>query len=152
MTESIDQKSNSSRTPSRLRIGLATAAAATLLIGGGATGALAGGGGIGSSGDGGGGGDTSKSSGNRYAQEWDSFKVKDRKWARKTSECESGGDPNAYNPSGPYLGAFQFLRSTWKSAPMSKGKDPRKYNWKTQAVVAVKHMKRAGKNQWPVCG
>ena len=49
-------------------------------------------------------------------------------------------------------GAFQFLKSTWQAAPMSKGKDPHPYSWKTQAVVAVKWMHKAGKNQWPVCG
>jgi len=100
-------------------------------------------------GGGGGGGDRDR---DRYDRYWDDFRYKDKRWAKKTSECESGRDPNAYNSSGPYYGAFQFLKSTWSSSPKSPGGKPTRYNWKTQAVVAVKLKHRDGKGHWPVCG
>lgn len=34
-------------------------------------------------------------------------------WMVSIARCESGLRPNAYNPSGPYYGLFQFLRSTF---------------------------------------
>ena len=30
-------------------------------------------------------------------------------WALAVMACESGGNPNAYNPAGPYVGLFQIL-------------------------------------------
>jgi hypothetical protein len=33
---------------------------------------------------------------------------------------ESRGDPNAYNPRSGASGAFQFLRSTWRSTPQGR--------------------------------
>ncbi|MGH8938088.1 MAG: ubiquitin-like domain-containing protein, partial [Actinomycetes bacterium] len=35
-------------------------------------------------------------------------------WAA-LAECESGGNPDAYNPAGPYYGLYQFSESTWQS-------------------------------------
>jgi hypothetical protein len=113
--------------------------------------AVAGGGGIGTD-SGGGTGDKRSGTGDRYQEAWENFSAKDRRWARNTSECESGHDHNIHSPGGDYHGAFQFLKSTWQAAPMSKGEDPHVHTWKTQAVVAVKWMHRAGKDQWPVCG
>ena len=108
-------------------------------------------GGSGGVGTGGGGGDGSRAS--KYDRMWDDFSAKDRKWARQTSECESGGDRNIHGGSGSYHGAFQFMRSTWQSAPKSVGADPHRQPWKTQAVVAVLLKKRDGaRNHWPVCG
>jgi hypothetical protein len=37
----------------------------------------------------------------------------------RVGRCESNLDPNAVNPDGPYLGLFQFLRSTWASTPFA---------------------------------
>ena len=138
-------------TTGSIRSGLAVLTMIVMLALGSAVTAHAGGG-IGS---GGGGGDTEKSgtgTGSRYQAEWDSFPRKDKRWARSTSECEANQDPDIHDGSRTYHGAFQFLKSTWQSAPMSKGDDPHRLTWKTQAVVAVKHMHRAGKGQWPVCG
>ena len=135
-----------------IRTGLAVISMIVVLSLGTAVTALAGGGGIGSGGGGGGDGDRQSRTGDRYIQEWKSFSRKDRKWARKTSECEAGQDPSIHSPGKEYHGAFQFLKSTWQAAPMSKGKDPHVHTWKTQAVVAVKWMHKAGKGQWPVCG
>ena len=33
-------------------------------------------------------------------------------WAA-LANCESGGNPQAYNPAGPYYGLYQFMESTW---------------------------------------
>lgn len=111
------------------------------------------GGGISAGGGGGSGDDGSRAkSKSRYAQIWDGYSQRNRRWARKTSECESGGDPNAIGGGGMYRGAFQFMRSTWRHSPKTPGGDPINYNWKTQAVVAVALKKRDGRQHWPVCG
>jgi hypothetical protein len=39
-----------------------------------------------------------------------------------TRQRESGGNYGAYNPSGPYLGAYQVLQSTWDSAANHAGR------------------------------
>jgi hypothetical protein len=108
--------------------------------------AQAGSGGVGS----GGGGD---SGGNRYDRMWDNFSRKDKRWAHSTSQCESGQRPKIHGGGGTYHGAFQFMLSTWRSAPKSPGGDPHTRSWKTQAVVAVKLKHRDGaRTHWPNCG
>ena len=108
------------------------------------------GGGIGTGG-GGGGGDANRA-GSKYAGIWEDYSQRNKRWARKTSDCESGGDPNAIGGGGKYRGAFQFMRSTWRNSPKSPGGDPIRYTWKTQAVVAVELKQRDGAGHWPVCG
>jgi hypothetical protein len=88
----------------------------------------------------------------KYNRLWDRVSVRDRKWARRTAECESGRDPDAIGGGGRYRGAFQFMRSTWKSSPRSPGGDPIAYPYKTQAVVAVALKRRDGAGHWPNCG
>jgi hypothetical protein len=110
--------------------------------------AQAGSGGVGSGGGGGGGG----SDGNRYDRMWDNFSHRDKRWAHRTSECESGQRPKIHGGGGAYHGAFQFMLSTWRNAPKSPGGDPHRRNWKTQAVVAVKLKHRDGASHWPNCG
>jgi hypothetical protein len=88
----------------------------------------------------------------KYTRLWEQVSYRDRRWARQTSECESGGDPDALGSGGRYRGAFQFMRSTWESAPRSPGGDPIAYTYRTQAVVAVALKHRDGTNHWPVCG
>jgi hypothetical protein len=89
----------------------------------------------------------------RYKRLWEDLSRKNKRWARHTSECESGGDRNAHGGGGTYHGAFQFALSTWRNAPKSPGGDPHKYSWKTQAVVAVYLKKRDGaRTHWPHCG
>ena len=90
--------------------------------------------------------------GGKYGRLWDGYSDKDHRWARRTSECESGGDPKAIGGGGKYRGAFQFLRSTWRAAPKSPGGDPIDYPWKTQAVVAIALKHRDGTGAWPNCG
>lgn len=89
---------------------------------------------------------------NGYARIWTGIPSREKRWARSTSQCESGGDPDAIGGGGSYRGAFQFLRSTWKASPKSPGGDPIDFDYRTQAVVAVLLKQRDGANHWPVCG
>ena len=88
----------------------------------------------------------------KYETLWSKVSQKDRQWARSTAECESGGDPQAIGGGGQFRGAFQFMKSTWKSSPKSPGGDPIDYSYKTQAVVAVALKNRDGAGHWPNCG
>lgn len=97
-------------------------------------------------------GSESDAGGSKYSRLWDRVSSRDRRWARSTSQCESGGDPNAIGGGGAYRGAFQFMKSTWRSSPKSPGGDPIDYDYRTQAVVAVALKNRDGEQHWPVCG
>lgn len=111
-------------------------------------------GGIGTGG-GGGGGDAGGGDGataSKYVRLWEQVSKRDKRWARNTSECESGGDPKAIGGGGAYRGAFQFMKSTWRTSPKSPGGDPIRYTYKTQAVVAVHLKQQQGTSPWPVCG
>ena len=89
----------------------------------------------------------------RYTKIWDGrITPAEKRWAHRTAECESGGDPDAIGGGGLYRGAFQFMRSTWKAAPRSPGGDPIAYPYRTQAVVAVLLKRRDGAGHWPNCG
>lgn len=76
---------------------------------------------------------------------------KNKRWAKRVARCESGGDPNAIGGGGLYRGAFQFMRSTWRTSPRSPGGDPIDYSYKTQAFVAVRLRSRVGGSPWPNC-
>lgn len=88
----------------------------------------------------------------KYERLYKRIPAREKRWARTTSECESGGDPDAIGGGGIYRGAFQFLKSTWKVSPKSPGGDPVAYSYRTQAVVAVALKQRDGADHWPVCG
>ena len=112
-------------------------------------------GGLGTTASSGGGGDGEQSSARssaKYDRLWDRVSMRDKRWAHQTSECESGGDPDAIGGGGLYRGAFQFMRSTWKHSPKSPGGDPIAYPYRTQAVVAVSLKRADGTGHWPVCG
>ena len=113
----------------------------------GAASADAGTGGISSTDDG-----QNRTGGDRYDRIWNNYSTRAKRWARRTSECESGGDPDALSPDGTYRGAFQFMRRTWRNSPKSPGGDPIRYRWRTQAVVAVALKRRDGAGHWPNCG
>src|SRR5215211_9272900 len=90
--------------------------------------------------------------GGKYRRLWDDISRRNKRWANRTAECESGKDPDAIGGGGTYRGAFQFMKSTWRHAPRSPGGDPIKYRYRTQAVVAVYLKKRDGASHWPNCG
>ncbi len=87
-----------------------------------------------------------------YDRIWLGFPRGERRWAHRTSDCESGGNPRAIGGGGLYRGAFQFMKATWRSSPKSPGGDPIRYSYRTQAVVAVLLKRREGAGPWPVCG
>lgn len=116
--------------------------------------ALAGSGGVGTGDDSGAQTSSKEPTANtsKYNRLWDRTSQRNKRWASKTAECESGKDPNAIGGGGSYRGAFQFMKSTWRTSPKSPGGDPIDYSYKTQAVVAVALKKRDGAGHWPVCG
>ncbi|MYG93850.1 MAG: hypothetical protein F4138_02490 [Acidimicrobiia bacterium] len=70
--------------------------------------------------------------------------------------CESSGNYSAYNPAGPYLGAFQFLQSTWnevarRNHPHLEGIDPRDAAPADQHRMAHALYQESGWQPWPAC-
>jgi resuscitation-promoting factor RpfB len=66
------------------------------------------------------------------------------------AQCESGLNPNAYNPAGPYYGLYQFDVQTWQAyggtgTPSGKSIDE-------QTRVAYNLYQARGAAPWPVCG
>jgi hypothetical protein len=70
-------------------------------------------------------------------------------WAA-LAECESGGNPNAYNPAGPYYGLYQFHPDTWRSVGGTGV--PTDHSASEQTYRAQILYRRSGAGQWPVCG
>jgi len=70
-------------------------------------------------------------------------------WAA-LAECESGGNPQAYNPAGPYYGLYQFMESTWRS--VGGVGIPTQASASEQTYRAQILYNRSGAGQWPVCG
>ena len=71
--------------------------------------------------------------------------------------CESRGNYRAYNPAGPYLGAFQFNQSTWNGVasrhyPRLQGVDPRDASPADQHRMAYALHGERGWQPWPACG
>ncbi len=62
-------------------------------------------------------------------------------WALAVIECESGGDPNAYNPAGPYVGLFQV----WE------GYGGNLYDPAVNVAVAWELYQSGGAGHWPHC-
>jgi hypothetical protein len=98
------------------------------------------------------GGVSADGGGNKWDTWWYGFSSGERRWARRVSECESGGNRYAHGGGGIYHGAFQYLKSTWNDAPKSPDGDPHWYRWRVQAVVSVFKKRRDGTGAWPVCG
>ena len=71
-------------------------------------------------------------------------------------QCESGGNYRAYNPAGPYLGAFQFHQGTWngvasRNYPRLAGVDPRDALPVDQHRMAYVLYEESGWGPWPAC-
>lgn len=67
-------------------------------------------------------------------------------WMISTAACESGLRPNAYNPSGPYDGLFQFLPSTFAAHGGTNIWDPVQ-----QSQIAASMFAAGDSSAWPVC-
>ncbi|MCY3637400.1 MAG: transglycosylase family protein [bacterium] len=70
--------------------------------------------------------------------------------------CESQGNYQAYSSVGPFLGAFQFLQSTWNWVagihyPHLEGVDPRNAAPADQHRMAYALYGMQGWRPWPVC-
>lgn len=70
-------------------------------------------------------------------------------WAA-LADCESGGNPDAYNSAGPYYGLYQFSEPTWRSVGGSGVATDHGYAEQTYRAQLL--YKRSGAGQWPVCG
>lgn len=62
--------------------------------------------------------------------------------------CESGWNPMAYNPVGPFYGLLQFLESTWNTVGGGDIYDP----WQQGHNGATLYQIADWRSQWPVCG
>ncbi|SDI85690.1 resuscitation-promoting factor [Nonomuraea jiangxiensis] len=73
-------------------------------------------------------------------------------WAA-LAECESNGDPQAYNPDGPYYGMYQFSLPMWEAVggmglPSAWPEDEQTY----RAQLLFQHVQGRWQGQWPNCG
>jgi uncharacterized protein YabE (DUF348 family) len=66
------------------------------------------------------------------------------------AKCESGLNPNAYNPAGPYYGLYQFDQQTWTANGGSGS--PSGKSIAEQTAVAWTLYQARGAAPWPVCG
>jgi soluble lytic murein transglycosylase-like protein len=64
-------------------------------------------------------------------------------WMLKIARCESGLNPHAYNPAGPYYGLFQFLMSTFRANGGTNIWDPVQ-----QANITAKMLAHGQAHQW----
>lgn len=73
-------------------------------------------------------------------------------------QCESSGNYGAVNSVGPYLGAYQFLQSTWDGTARSAGRGdlvgvaPNQAAPGDQDAMAYALYARSGSGPWPHCG
>ena len=67
----------------------------------------------------------------------------DGEWMVRIAQCESGLRPNAYNPSGPYYGLFQFAMSTFRANGGTNIWDPT-----DQSNIAAKMLANGQAHQW----
>jgi uncharacterized protein YabE (DUF348 family) len=70
-------------------------------------------------------------------------------WAA-LANCESGGNPQAYNPAGPFYGLYQFMESTWHAVGgvgLPTQASPSEQTYRAQILY-----RQSGAGQWPVCG
>jgi len=70
-------------------------------------------------------------------------------WAA-LAQCESGGNPRAINPAGPYYGLYQFDLGTWQSNGGTG--NPIDASPEEQTRVAYNLYLARGRAPWPVCG
>lgn len=71
--------------------------------------------------------------------------------------CESGGRPDALDPTGSFRGLGQFTKGTWNSVasrnyPWLVGQDPIDVDEMWQRVMIRALWNERGRQPWPVCG
>ncbi|HEY4027759.1 MAG TPA: transglycosylase SLT domain-containing protein [Candidatus Dormibacteraeota bacterium] len=66
-------------------------------------------------------------------------------WGLRVSRCESGLNPRAYNPAGPYYGLFQFAMPTFRATPYG-GQDI--FDPAANAGAAAWKYSRGGAGAW----
>ena len=64
-------------------------------------------------------------------------------WMLKIAQCESGLNPHAYNPAGPYYGLYQFLQSTFRANGGTDIWDPVQ-----QANITARMLAHGQAHQW----
>jgi soluble lytic murein transglycosylase-like protein len=64
-------------------------------------------------------------------------------WMLKIARCESGLNPRAYNPAGPYYGLYQFLQSTFRANGGTDIWDPVQ-----QANITARMLAHGQAHQW----
>ncbi|GAA3673758.1 hypothetical protein GCM10022224_042550 [Nonomuraea antimicrobica] len=72
---------------------------------------------------------------------------------RALAECESHGDPTAFNPEGPYYGMYQFSLPMWQSVggmglPSAWPEEEQTY----RAQLLYQQVGGRWHGQWPSCG
>jgi len=67
----------------------------------------------------------------------------DPNWLLSIASCESGFNPRAYNPAGPYIGLFQYLQSTWDANGYGSIYDP-----VAQARTTARMLSQGGASHW----
>ena len=88
----------------------------------------------------------------KYHRKWDRALARNKRWAHRVAECETGRDPNATALGGRYRGAYMFTRDAWRISAATPGGDPIDYSYKTQSVVALSLKRELGTGPWPECG
>lgn len=62
------------------------------------------------------------------------------------ADCESGFNPRAYNPDGPYMGLFQYSSTTWANNGYGSIWDP-----VAQSRTTARMLSQGGASHWPNC-
>lgn len=79
----------------------------------------------------------------------------DKQKLKRIAACESGFHPNSINPSGPYLGMFQYVESTWVATRRAMGENPDPqlvFNPEEAIKTSAWKIAHGGIDAWPVCG